>query len=248
MTRAIWNGAVVAESDDTVIVEGNHYFPIDSVNADYLVESDHTTVCPWKGRASYYSLNVDGKVNDNAAWYYPTPSSAASKIAGRVAFWHGVKVERSSVGGGNTRAGATAGGRRLSGLFRRDRRAAAGPVDPAREAEGQPSDSRVVDGGESTFAELTAGVPVIVDFWAPWCAPCRSMHPKFVALADKHRDTNVRFLRVNVDNNDALARRFGVMSIPTLVTIDTAGQEVDREIGVPSQNRLESLVSGLIGP
>ena len=93
MVRAHWNGAVIAESDDTVIIDGNHYFPAESVDEHYLVPSTTTTVCPWKGQASYYSVNVDGQLNRDAAWYYPSPSSAAKKITGRVAFWHGVKIE-----------------------------------------------------------------------------------------------------------------------------------------------------------
>ncbi len=96
MTRASWNGVVIAESDDTVVVEGNHYFPIEAVNPAYLVESAYSTVCPWTGRAAYYSLEVDGTTNADAAWYYPNPSEAASAIAGRVAFWRGVHVEESS--------------------------------------------------------------------------------------------------------------------------------------------------------
>ncbi|MDH3612067.1 MAG: DUF427 domain-containing protein [Gammaproteobacteria bacterium] len=90
--KAIWNGAVIAESDDTVVVEGNHYFPGDSVRRDILVASDHTTVCPWKGTASYYSLQVDGDTNTNAAWYYADPKNAAKEIAGRIAFWNGVEL------------------------------------------------------------------------------------------------------------------------------------------------------------
>jgi uncharacterized protein (DUF427 family) len=92
MPQAIWNGVVIAASDDTVVVEGNHYFPVASVNRDYLVDSDKHTVCPWKGTASYFTLEVDGKRNEDAAWYYPTPSSAAQKIKGRIAFWRGVEV------------------------------------------------------------------------------------------------------------------------------------------------------------
>jgi uncharacterized protein (DUF427 family) len=91
--RAIWNGAVIAKSDDTVVVEGNHYFPRDAVSDEYLRPSDHTTVCSWKGTASYFTLEVDGATNANAAWYYPTPKDAAAEIAGRVAFWRGVIVE-----------------------------------------------------------------------------------------------------------------------------------------------------------
>lgn len=92
MVRASWNGQVIAESDDTVVVEGNHYFPIDAVRAEVLVPSGTTTVCPWKGTASYYSLSVDGQQNPDAAWYYPEPKDAAAEIKGRVAFWKGVVV------------------------------------------------------------------------------------------------------------------------------------------------------------
>ena len=92
MAKATWNGAVIAESDDTVVVEGNHYFPRDSVRSDYLRESGTHSVCPWKGTASYYSLEVDGKTNPDAVWYYPTPKDAAKQITDRVAFWKGVEV------------------------------------------------------------------------------------------------------------------------------------------------------------
>ena len=90
--KAIWNGATIAESDDIVTVEGNAYFPAESVNKTYLADSDHHSVCPWKGTASYYSLSVDGNENANAAWYYPAPKDAAKNITGRVAFWKGVQV------------------------------------------------------------------------------------------------------------------------------------------------------------
>jgi uncharacterized protein (DUF427 family) len=93
MVRALWNGTVIAESDDTVVVEGNHYFPADSVRSDVLRESSKTTVCSWKGTASYHTINVDGQENPDAAWYYPNPKSEASSIAGRVAFWRGVTIE-----------------------------------------------------------------------------------------------------------------------------------------------------------
>jgi uncharacterized protein (DUF427 family) len=93
MPKAVWNGAVLAESDDTVVVEGNHYFPSDSINRDHFRDSDSHTVCYWKGTASYYDVVVDGETNRGAAWYYPDPSPAASKIKGRIAFWRGVKVE-----------------------------------------------------------------------------------------------------------------------------------------------------------
>ncbi len=90
--RATWNGQVIAESDDTVVVEGNHYFPASSLKREFFAPSDHTTHCPWKGDASYYDVTVDGKVNAGAAWYYPSPKPAASEIADRVAFWRGVEV------------------------------------------------------------------------------------------------------------------------------------------------------------
>ena len=90
--KAIWNGVTVAQSDDTVVVEGNHYFPADSVDARYLVDSETHTVCPWKGTASYYTLEVNGKSNPDAAWYYPQAKDAAKNIEGYVAFWKGVEV------------------------------------------------------------------------------------------------------------------------------------------------------------
>jgi uncharacterized protein (DUF427 family) len=93
MATATWNGALIARSDDTVIVEGNHYFPISSVEAGTLVESDHTSVCSWKGTAGYYDVVVDGERNPNAAFSYPEPKEAAARITGRVAFWHGVVVD-----------------------------------------------------------------------------------------------------------------------------------------------------------
>jgi uncharacterized protein (DUF427 family) len=93
MAKAIWNGTVIAESADTVVVEGNHYFPPESVRREYLRDSSTHTVCAWKGTASYYGVEVDGRLNPDAAWYYPDPEPAAKNIAGRVAFWKGVKVE-----------------------------------------------------------------------------------------------------------------------------------------------------------
>ncbi|KPF65354.1 DUF427 domain-containing protein [Porphyrobacter sp. AAP60] len=92
MIKATWNGAVIAESDDTVVVEGNHYFPRASVNADVLCDSKTTTVCSWKGTAHYHSIIVDGATNTDAAWYYPEPKSAAAEIKDRIAFWRGVVV------------------------------------------------------------------------------------------------------------------------------------------------------------
>ena len=92
MPKATWNGATIAESNDTVVVEGNHYFPRASVNAAHLLDSATTSVCPWKGTASYHSLAVDGAENKDAAWYYPDPKPAAAEIKDRIAFWKGVKV------------------------------------------------------------------------------------------------------------------------------------------------------------
>jgi uncharacterized protein (DUF427 family) len=96
MPTAIWNGVVIAQAnDDQVhIVENNVYFPPASVKREYLQASSHTSRCPWKGLASYYSLNVDGKINENAAWYYPEPSEKAAQIKDHVAFWRGVEVQR----------------------------------------------------------------------------------------------------------------------------------------------------------
>lgn len=90
--RAIWKNAVLAQSDDTVVVEGNHYFPADSLQRDHFRASDHHSICPWKGTASYYDVVVGGEVNANAAWYYPQAKDAAKQISGRVAFWRGVDV------------------------------------------------------------------------------------------------------------------------------------------------------------
>jgi uncharacterized protein (DUF427 family) len=92
MAKATWNGTLIAESDDTVVVEGNHYFPPESVRTEYLANSDTHTVCPWKGTASYYSIEVDGQTNEDAAWYYPAPKSGAEQIKDRIAFWRGVEV------------------------------------------------------------------------------------------------------------------------------------------------------------
>jgi len=90
--QAIWNGKVLAESDDLVNVEGNYYFPEESLNKEYFTDSNTNTVCPWKGTASYYNLNVEGQENKDAAWYYPTTKDAAKVIKGRIAFWKGVEV------------------------------------------------------------------------------------------------------------------------------------------------------------
>ena len=90
--KAIWNNQIIAESNDTVEVEGNHYFPKESINQEFLKESSTSTVCPWKGTASYYSLDVEGKENPDAAWSYPQPSELAKNLKDYVAFWKGVEV------------------------------------------------------------------------------------------------------------------------------------------------------------
>jgi len=90
--KAVWNETILAESDDTVVVEGNHYFPPESLNREYFTDSPRTSTCPWKGVASYYDVVVDGETNAGAAWYYPEPKDAAEEITGRVAFWKGVQV------------------------------------------------------------------------------------------------------------------------------------------------------------
>ena len=94
MPRAFWNDVVLAESDDTIVVEGNHYFPPEAIEAKYFEPSSHRTLCPWKGVASYYDVVVEGSRNAGAAWFYPEPTPAASAITGYVAFWRGVRVER----------------------------------------------------------------------------------------------------------------------------------------------------------
>ncbi len=92
MPKAIWNGIVVAQSDDTIVVEGNHYFPPDSIDRQHFLPSQSHTTCFWKGKASYYHIEVDGEANRDAAWYYPAPKPAAGEIAGYIAFWKGVQV------------------------------------------------------------------------------------------------------------------------------------------------------------
>jgi uncharacterized protein (DUF427 family) len=125
MMRAVWNGAVLAESGHTVKVEGNHYFPAESLQREYFAGSPTTSICPWKGRARYYHVSVGGAVNRDAAWYYPQPSPAASAFAGHVAFWHGVRVERVPGPDGEAAHGASRG---LAGRIRaRVHRAGARP-------------------------------------------------------------------------------------------------------------------------
>jgi uncharacterized protein (DUF427 family) len=91
--KATWNGVVLAESDKTIVIEGNHYFPPETINREYFQDSSTHTTCPWKGEASYYDVVIDGQVNKDAAWYYPAPKPAADEIKDRVSFWRGVEVE-----------------------------------------------------------------------------------------------------------------------------------------------------------
>lgn len=93
MAKAIWKDTVLAESENTELVEGNHYFPAESVKKEYLAETDHRTQCPWKGEAHYFTIEVDGEENGNAAWSYPEPKEKAKHIAGHFAFWKGVSIE-----------------------------------------------------------------------------------------------------------------------------------------------------------
>ncbi len=90
--KASWKGVIIAESNDTVVVEGNHYFPIESLKKELVVDSSTQTVCPWKGTASYYSIIINGEENKDAVWYYKTPKEAAKQITNRVAFWKGVEI------------------------------------------------------------------------------------------------------------------------------------------------------------
>lgn len=99
MIQAVWNGAVLAAAEHTVKLEGNDYFPVESVRREFLTESSTTTVCPWKGTANYYSVTVGGKVNPDAVWYYPTPSARAQEITNHVAFWKGVQIQRTDDAG-----------------------------------------------------------------------------------------------------------------------------------------------------
>jgi uncharacterized protein (DUF427 family) len=92
MKKAIWNGQVIAQSDNTVVVEGNHYFPPESINKEFFTESSTTSTCPWKGFANYYDIKVNGEINKGAAWYYKSPSERAKEIKDHVAFWKGVEV------------------------------------------------------------------------------------------------------------------------------------------------------------
>jgi uncharacterized protein (DUF427 family) len=90
--KAVWNGSVIAESNDTIVIENNHYFPPDAVKKEFFTDSTTNSICPWKGQASYFNVEVAGKKNNDAAWYYPAPKDAAKEIKNYIAFWKGVKV------------------------------------------------------------------------------------------------------------------------------------------------------------
>jgi len=94
MVKAVWNGKVLAKSDRTIVIEGNHYFPPETIRTEFFQESSTHTICPWKGTASYYDIRVEGLTNKDAAWYYPQPKEAAKEIEGYIAFWRGVRIER----------------------------------------------------------------------------------------------------------------------------------------------------------
>lgn len=245
MVRALWNGAVIAESDDTVIIDGNHYFPADSVKQEYLVASATTTVCSWKGKASYYSLDVDGRLNPDAAWYYPAPKSAAKNIAGRIAFWHGVKIDAADHR--EDRLDTQRGERRS--FFDRFRRhpepVALGvrPIDRGDDAANTSLNTNVVaDLDDDSFSTAMDDKITIVDFWAPWCGPCKQLHPLFDSRAAEHASDGLKFARVNVDESPGVATALNIMSIPTIIVFDGDGNEVEREIGLPGKRRLDQLV------
>ena len=226
MTRAVWNGAVIADSDDTIVVSGYTYFPRADVADEYLVETDRTSVCSWKGTASYFSLVVDGKTNKDAAWYYPHPKPGAAEVRGRVGFWRGVKIQES--------ASADEADAPRTRWWRRDKREA--PREPATAEK-----SVVSDLDDATFLGATAGGWTLVDFHAPWCGPCREFHPAFDAFAGAHAE-RLRFARCDVDASPQTASTVGIASIPTVILFDAEGNEAGRITGVPTRRDLELLI------
>ena len=232
MVRAVWNGEVIAESDDTAVVDGNHYFPIESVRVDFLRPSSKTTMCSWKGVASYHNLLVGANENRDAVWFYPEPKSAAAAIKDRVAFWRGVTIE--------TDAGPTTG-RSLLSRFRRQGNERV-TADASADAHAHAGPAPVVDLTDATFFDSLDGHATIIDLWAPWCGPCKTLHPMFNHLAHHHADDRVHFARVNVEQSPKVASGLGVMSIPTLVLCDLNGNEVDRIVGLPDGRRLAAFV------
>ncbi|MGD9749588.1 MAG: DUF427 domain-containing protein [Acidimicrobiia bacterium] len=233
--EAVWNGRVIARSDDTIVIEGNHYFPVDSVDPAFLVPSETTSRCPWKGTAKYLTLVVDGRENRDAAWYYPAPKAAASTIAGRVAFWRGVTVnELADTGGVGAMSSPGSAPRR-----RWWQRRAGG--DPVGAALGDPAP--IVEIDDRNFLAATAGRVMIVDFWAAWCGPCRSFHPHFERLARTHASDTLGFGRCDVERSRRTAAMLALQSIPTLIAFDAAGDEVERIVGVPAADQLAALLA-----
>lgn len=212
--RAEWKGTVVAESSEVRTASGYVYFPPDSVRWEHLEPSDHHSVCHWKGVADYYDIVIAGDHNTSAAWSYPAPLPKAEPLAGWVAFWGGVKVRRAKDAGGWSHEGS------------------------------DPRQSAVVSVDDANFFDVTAGVYTVVDFWAPWCGPCRDFAPIFTSVANDHAD-RARFGSCNVDDNPKTAALLGITSIPTLVVFGPDGSEVGRHVGVVSRGSLEQIVARL---
>ncbi len=242
--RAIWNGAVIAESNATVNVEGNHYFPIESVNQQHITPSDTHTRCPWKGTASYFDVVVDGKTKADAAWYYPKPSMAARNIKGHVAFWKGVRVERSTEPAGDTSDPLAAGTRGWAARLRA--RLTGGTSPDATVTAKSDGTGAVTDLTDDTFDAALSGGFTLVDFWAPWCGPCKAFGPTFEALAGDHSSDHLRFARVNVDDSPQTAARYQVMSIPTLLLLDENGEPVDKAVGAQPRAKVEAMLRNAI--
>jgi len=240
--RALWNGTVIAESDATVEVEGNHYFPIESVNQQHIRPSDTHTRCAWKGTASYFDVVVDDTVKADAAWYYPEPSTAARNIKGHVAFWKGVRVERSTEPPASDGPDVQAAGNRGWTARLRARLTGGTAPDAPVATTSNHGTGLVTDLTDDTFDSALAGGFTLVDFWAPWCGPCKAFHPTFEAIAADQASDHLRFARVNVDNSPKSASRYQVMSIPTLLLLDENGEPVDMAVGAQPRAKVEAML------